>query len=82
MRSQVYRQFAIALGFRGQGVQAKWKKPVLEFARGAWKYDEDVRGEDCPPLSDSHLIAYEQEGIPSEEMVTNFMKLLKRIPDL
>ena len=79
MRSQVYRQLALAMGFHGANNQVKWKEPVLAFVRAAWSFPEPARALPCPPLRPLDVNAYFEEANPTQEVVDRFMAVLERV---
>jgi len=78
MRSQVYRQIGLAMGFHGANNQAKWKGPVLAFVRAAWGFPEPARTMPCPPLHPLDVKAYTEEADPTQEVVDRFGAVLER----
>ena len=79
-RGQSYRQLALAMGARGQGVQLKLKKPILDFYRAGWFFDIDVpKTSPCPELDPQVIRALEDEENPSQETVERYVEVLRRV---
>ena len=83
LRSQVYRALGIAMGYVGQGNQAKFKKPVLEFVRAAFPDGNGIpAGTDVPAMADGEQAAYfgdDAEENPAPEVAQRFVAVLKRV---
>ena len=79
MRSQVYRQLALAMRFHGANNQVKWKEPALAFVRAAWGSPEPAWALPCPPLYPLDVNAYIEEANPTQEVVDRFMAVLERV---
>ena len=71
------------MGYVGQGNQAKFKMPVLEFVRAAFPDGNVIpTGTNVPAMPDAELAAYfgdDAEENPSPEVVQLFEAVLKRV---
>ena len=79
MRSQVYRQLALAMRFHGANNQVKWKEPAPVFVRAAWGFPGPARALPCPPLHLLDVNAYIEEANPTQEVVDRSMAVLGRV---
>ena len=81
-RGQAYRGCSRMVRVFGQGNQISLKPPVLAFYRAAYYFDENVpKTAPCPALDRSIVQAFEQEENPSQDVVTRFVEVLRRVFD-
>ncbi len=79
-RGQAYHSYSNFMHVHGAGNQISLAKPVLAYYRAAWYFDKDVaKNVQCPPLDERIIEAIENEVTPSEEVISRFVDVLRRV---